>query len=147
VRLENLQRKASAIDAPRRMSLCHAGFSRHRINAYRAIATVAAHAISVVAKPACPRIGGRLTNNRTAQIAAARLNQRRAQRKIEKHARARKGRLPLRADARLLLELPAEYKIAFPSSTPFGRENDRSPLLKYGPSAMATRARGGLSAE
>jgi hypothetical protein len=73
------------------------------MNAYRAIDTEAAHAISSVAKPACPRMGGRFANNRTAQMAAAPSNKWRAQKKTEKHASAKKGKLPIRADARLLV--------------------------------------------
>src|ERR1700730_1373314 len=65
-RAENLHHKAAANAAPRSKELVQfAGRSSHRVNVHRASITVAAHAISRVAKPAWPRIGGQQAMNAT----------------------------------------------------------------------------------
>src|SRR4051794_21393280 len=141
--LENFERNARATAAPNQAALRLSGFSSQRTNSYRANATVAAQAMSLVARAACPRTGGRQTNRAKAITAAGGPNQRQPHANTTAHPRRKKGRLPRRASSTFFTKSPLEYRIALPSS--YGEERMewlRSPL-KYGPSAAATRANGG----
>src|SRR5579883_915148 len=64
---ENLESTASAKIAPNAVLFFHDGSSTQTINMKKAAVSIAVSGISVVAKPACARIGGRKVNNRTAK--------------------------------------------------------------------------------
>src|SRR5690349_4985276 len=110
--LENLERKARATAAPNQAALRLSGISSQRINSYRANATVAAEAMSLVARAAWPRMGGRQTNSASAITASAGPNQRQPHINTTTQPRTKKGRLPRRASFTFFTGSPLEYRIA-----------------------------------
>src|SRR5580704_12555495 len=95
---ENLHQRAAANAAPKRKELFQfGGRSSHRVNVHRASTTVAAQAISRVAKPAWPRIGGQHARNATAHRPIAREKYRQPHQYVSINVSTKKGIVPRRA--------------------------------------------------
>jgi len=98
---ENFDPTASPAASPNEQAVRQPGLSNQLCNAYSASNTVAAAATSSVANAACPRIGGTVASNSTANRASPSVCViRRAQSHVANNNNGRKGNVPRRASVR-----------------------------------------------
>jgi hypothetical protein len=98
---ENLDRAARPQVIPTKMPQRGFGVSSHRANENRPAGTRQAKAISVVAKPALPRNGGKVLKRSTARSATFSPNNERLHAQVMARLKTKKSRIPARAMDRL----------------------------------------------
>jgi hypothetical protein len=112
-KLDNFARTARAGEDHKMQLRNTSGFSNQRLNVKRAAKKPAAQAISVVAKPACARIGGNAARRTVANRAAVSPKSCRPHNHTSATAKRKNGRIPNPANVRL-----REYELSKSRSLP-----------------------------
>ncbi len=144
---ENFVAIATPVARPKNTLFRHPALPSQHCAAYSA-SVVAAAGTSRVASAACPRTGGTLASNSTANSASPSESvSRRAHSQVANNNSARKRQRPQPGKCQVEIVVAAGVgRISIPSCVPSGGgvPNDRAPA-RYGPNAMSARTIGGCS--